>query len=248
LAPDFKEARIQAKRFDRVLVLGTLQLTLVAVLGVWLWSDLQRFGLGNRKPLDFEAANALALERANIAILGGRVPFSSSTLRVSSIVTYAILLVPGLNLILPMALFLAVHLVGRRLLPVAKKWDSLPAYISLGILVAINIVFIVNIEITRIMNITLQSDEEAQWGFGQILAMIMLYDPLFQFVKAIGKRWLDQRRKGTYKYIPDSIEMQDFNRDQQATSRGCPFSSQKLRGMSTIAIYVPRLNTRKMRT
>jgi hypothetical protein len=229
-------------------VLGTLQLTLMAILGIRLWSGPQRFGLGNRNPLDFEDVNALVLERANISILGRRVPFSSSTLRDTSIAIYVILLVPGLNLILPMAFFLAVHLVGRRLLPFAKKWDSLPACISLVILVTINIVFIVNIELTRIMNITLQSDEEAQWGFGQIMAMIMLHNPLFQFIKAVGKRLLEQRRRGPDQDVPGSIAREDFSRNQQAISRGCPFPSPKSRGMSTIAIYVLRLNARQMST
>jgi len=45
-------------------------------------------------------------------------------------------------------------------------------------LVAINILFIVDIELTLRRNKENQSDDERQWGFGQILALLLLVMPL----------------------------------------------------------------------
>ena len=45
-------------------------------------------------------------------------------------------------------------------------------------LVAINVLFIVDIELTLRRNKGHQTDEEGQWGFGQILALLLLVMPL----------------------------------------------------------------------
>jgi hypothetical protein len=240
-----KGARILVKRY--VLVLGSLHLTLMAILGVWLWSDLHLFGLGNRKRADFKAANELTLERATIAILGQGVPLSSSALRIASIAIYSLFLVPGLNLIPPMILFLAVYF-GCRHISFAKKWDVLPAYIGLGILLAINLVFIVDIELTRNMNTILQSDEEADWGFGQILAILLLLLPLRDLIEALLERRLKQRQKELDQDLRDAIGREDFDQVKRAIERGSSFPSPKSRGMSCLAIVVLKLNTRQMST
>ncbi|KAH6902359.1 hypothetical protein BKA70DRAFT_1196351, partial [Coprinopsis sp. MPI-PUGE-AT-0042] len=124
-------AKLLVKRF--VLVLGSLHLTLMAALGVWLWSDLHLFGLGNRKPADFKTANALAVDKAVVAILGQGIPLASPTLRSISIIIYCLFLVPGFNLVAPMILFLAAYF-GCRRIPFAKRWEVLPAYIGLAVL------------------------------------------------------------------------------------------------------------------
>jgi len=45
-------------------------------------------------------------------------------------------------------------------------------------LVAINVLFIIDIELTLRRNKENQTDEERQWGFGQILALLLLVVPL----------------------------------------------------------------------
>jgi hypothetical protein len=45
-------------------------------------------------------------------------------------------------------------------------------------LAAINVLFIVDIELTLSRNREYQTDEERQWGFGQILALLLLVVPL----------------------------------------------------------------------
>jgi hypothetical protein len=212
----------------------------MAALGVWLWSDLQHFGLGNREPRTFKAANALTLERATIAILGQGVPLGSSALHATSIAIYSIFLVPGLNLIPPMVLFLAAYL-GCRHLPFSKKWDVLPAYIGLGILLAINLVFIVDIEVTRNMNIKIQGEDEADWGFGQILAILLLLLPLRDLVEALLERRLKHRQRELDDDLRDAITKQDFDRVKQAIERGSSFPSPKARGVPTVSIVVRKL-------
>jgi hypothetical protein len=235
-----KGARTLVKRY--VLVLGSLHLTLMAALGVWLWSDLQLFGQGKREPTIFKAANALTLERATIAIVGQGVPLASSALRFASIAIYSLFLIPGLNLIPPMVLFLAAYF-GCRRIPLAKRWDVLPAYIGLGILLAINVVFIVDIELTRNMNVALQEGDEAEWGFGQILAILLLLLPLRDSIEALLERRLKQRQRELDQDLQDAIAREDFDRVKQAIERGSSFPSPKTRGMLCLAIVVLKLNT-----
>ncbi|KAJ7635489.1 hypothetical protein DFH06DRAFT_1479144, partial [Mycena polygramma] len=83
-----------------VMVLGSFHLSLMAGLGIWLWSD----------PQSFASVNPCAIDTARIVILGRSVELGSSGLRAWSIAIYSFFLVPGLNLILPMALFLGLFL------------------------------------------------------------------------------------------------------------------------------------------
>ncbi|TEB36884.1 hypothetical protein FA13DRAFT_1089654 [Coprinellus micaceus] len=83
------------------LVLGSLHLTVMAALGLWLWSDPSTFG---------SPASSCVLESANLAVLGVSVPFASGPLRIFSLVIYGLFLIPGVNLLLPMAAFLSLFL------------------------------------------------------------------------------------------------------------------------------------------
>jgi hypothetical protein len=223
-----------------VLVLGSLHLTLMAALGIWLWKNPQAFGLGNRRPADFKAANALAVERATIAILGQGVPLRSVALRAASLAIYSLFLIPGVNLIAPMVVFLAAYF-GCRRIPFAKRWDVLPAYVGLGILLAINLVFIVDIEVTRNMNTILQVEDEADWGFGQILAVLLLLLPLRDLVEAILARRLKQRQGELDEDLQEAVEKEEFDRVKRAIERGSAFPSPKSTGnrSSTLALQTP---------
>jgi hypothetical protein len=223
-----------------VLVLGSLHLTLMSALGIWLWKNPQLFGLGNRLPAQFKTNNAFAVERATIAILGQGVPFSSIPLRVASLAIYSLFLIPGINLIAPMVPFLGAYF-GCRRIPLAKRWDVLPAYIGLGILLAINLVFIVDIEVTRNMNTAIQVEDEAEWGFGQILAVLLLLLPLRDLVEAIIARRLKQRQGELDEDLQEATEREEFDRVKRAIERGSAFPSPKSTGnrSSTLAIQTP---------
>ena len=81
-----------------VLMLGSIHLSMMAAIGIWLWRDLAGFG----KPIDRCTPM--------LTIFGASVSINSTPLRILSLMMYAIILIPGLNLLLPFAFFLFLHI------------------------------------------------------------------------------------------------------------------------------------------
>jgi hypothetical protein len=154
-----------------VLSLGSLHLTLMAVIGIWFWSSPVRFGAVQHDLIDPKV-----LECTTMSLLGNPINLSSSPLRVVSLAIYAFFVVPGLNLLVPAALFLALHVVYYHFRPRGNaKPSAVPVYIGLIFLLAVNIVFMADIEST-ISHHTVSG--ESQWTFGQTLAVLLLVLPL----------------------------------------------------------------------
>ncbi|KAJ7900863.1 ankyrin repeat-containing domain protein [Mycena leptocephala] len=164
-----------------VLVLGSLHLSLMAGLGIWLWSNPTTFGTHN-----------CPINEISTSILGQSVPLRSGQLRRWSIAIYSLFLLPGFNLILPMGLFLGLFLGYQTFHKhVDRKTPSIvPTVIGLVLLLAINIIFLVDIELTL-----LQASGESGWSFGQILAMLLLVLPLRDLVETFLSRREKQRIK-----------------------------------------------------
>ena len=175
--------------------------------------------------------SSCAVDHAHLAILGTRVPFGSNVLRVFSLVIYSLFLLPGLNLLLPMAVFLAIsfwhHSGLRKVTPsndpekasipepagvvqapytgVVKtlrggftrsvRSPIFPVCVGLGLLVVINVIFVVDIELTLTRNPALQDEQESEWGFGQILAMLLIFIPLRDLVEMILARRLKRQEE-----------------------------------------------------
>ncbi|KAF7338973.1 Multiple ankyrin repeats single kh domain [Mycena venus] len=214
-----------------VAILGSLHLSMMAALGIWLWSNPRSFGIEN-------AANACGIQYSSTIILGKQIPLSSNTLRIFSLLLYAIFLAPGFNLLLPMSVFLGILLfyrtchaprrVGKfdpadrrkfdrsarhkfdrsgrrhprptrkstvqsgpskpapkglvnRSLFALQTWYNpflLPTFVGMAFLFAVNVVFLIDIELTLRQNRKLQTSDESIWTFGQILAMLLLVLPL----------------------------------------------------------------------
>ncbi|KAH6902320.1 hypothetical protein BKA70DRAFT_669220 [Coprinopsis sp. MPI-PUGE-AT-0042] len=199
------------KRFP--LVLGSLHLTLMAALGIWLWTNLASFGSGGgRGSTDLLGANE-CIYFIIISILGQVVPFGSPGLRVVSLVLYALIVVPGLNLILLMIPFLGAYIGSWRWThsrerseverkdvmekpPMqtsvqstpTRRCEAIPAFLGLGLLLAIVLVFIADIELTLSANRGLQSGDGSRWDFAQILAVLFLVFPLSNFVDGVLER------------------------------------------------------------
>ncbi|KAF5334654.1 hypothetical protein D9611_012001 [Ephemerocybe angulata] len=234
-------AKLLVKRF--VLLLGSLHLSLMAGLGLWLWSNIRTFGEGQ------DAANDCAAKHALLAILGRHVPFASEALRIVSLAIYAIFLVPGANLLLPIVLFLGfyhLHRVaptpkiagtgaradsyirpsrlrfwGRRAYnSIVQRWNILPPFIGLIFLLAINLVFIVDIELALKQNAGLQGGNEAEWGFGQILAMLLLFMPLRDLAETVLARRMKQRQKDLDMGLGGAINAKDRSMVQTWIARG----------------------------
>jgi hypothetical protein len=82
-----------------VLTLGSIHLSLMAAVGIWLWSDPSKFG----QPLGASCDPTLT-------VVGVPARFSSKALHIASLMMYSIVLVPGLNLIPPFVCFLTLHI------------------------------------------------------------------------------------------------------------------------------------------
>ncbi|KAJ7477645.1 hypothetical protein FB451DRAFT_1454485 [Mycena latifolia] len=143
-----------------------------------------------------------------LTIVGGPAHFSSPALRIFSLTMYFLLLIPGINLLPPILFFLALYIAYNRSREHHRssweRWDRCiqsirrtlgrkrpepedgesqkvhAAFLVVGLvlLVVINIIFLVDIELTLSRNKHLQSDEDNQWGFGQVLALLLLVMPL----------------------------------------------------------------------
>ncbi|KAF6763528.1 hypothetical protein DFP72DRAFT_477816 [Ephemerocybe angulata] len=232
-----KGAKILVKRF--VLLLGSLHLSLMAGLGLWLWSNIRTFGEGQ------DAANECAAKHALVTVLGSQVPFASEVLRIASFVIYAIFLIPGVNLLLPVALFLGFHSCCRLASPpetvppnqirrssrwtrrrfyiqnyIGHRWGMLPPFIGLIFLLAVNIVFIVDIELPLKENSGLQGKDEAEWGFGQILAMLLLFMPLRDLFETILARRIKQRQKDLDLGLKSAVKSKDWDTIRNLAERG----------------------------
>ncbi|KAJ7259440.1 armadillo-type protein [Mycena rebaudengoi] len=85
-----------------VLTLGSIHLSLMGAIGLWLWSDPSKFGT-SIGPCD-----------PSLTVVGGAVRFSSPGLRIFSLAIYSLLVIPGLNLVPPFLFFLAFHITYNR--------------------------------------------------------------------------------------------------------------------------------------
>jgi hypothetical protein len=192
-----------------VLVLGSFHLSVMAALGIWLWSDPRGFGTAD------------TLDLASITILGKSVPLALTKLRGWSIGIYSLFLAPGLNLVLPMALFLGTFIGYQKLndrrrsqngrsspalpslappsgirawyerLPVSPS--IVPTVAGMVLLFAINLIFLIDVELTLHRNHHRQISGESVWTFGQILAMILLVLPLRDLMETMLARREKQR-------------------------------------------------------
>ncbi|KAJ6573120.1 ankyrin repeat-containing domain protein [Mycena vulgaris] len=167
-----------------VLVLGSLHLSLMAALGIWLWSD----------PTSFGTADPCA---ADTVILSQLVPLGSSQLRSWSLGIDSLFLAPGLNLLLPAGLFLSIFLGYQELHRRANSSNPrlqpsiVPIIIGMVLLFAINIIFLVDIELTLRHT---RASEESNWSFGQILALLLLVLPMRDLVETISERRETKRK------------------------------------------------------
>ncbi|KAG6914483.1 hypothetical protein DXG01_016981 [Tephrocybe rancida] len=223
-----------------VLTLGSIHLSLMAAIGIWLWSNPTRFGT----PINCDPS---------LTIVGGAAHFSSPALRIFSLIMYGVLLIPGVNLIVPFVFFLSPHImynqsrlrhprfwercqhilctslrhvglnvhqerhIGHDLEAqvhddqnpgvLATRSSSHPAFlvISLGLLFAVNIVFLADIELTLSRNQRFQSHEEDNWGFGQVLALLLLVIPLRDLFSSVVD--IRQQQKDIQKQFENSLRL-----------------------------------------
>ncbi|KAH8813939.1 hypothetical protein DL96DRAFT_507756 [Flagelloscypha sp. PMI_526] len=165
LRPSKKTGKTRASHIFRypVLLIGSLHLSLMAVLGIWLWAQPETFG----------KISPPCSMNSSVFLLGNRVPLSSPGLRDWSILVYTALLVPGLNLLLPIIPIIVFHIIWKRQ-PTSQR--IVPCILGLALLAIVNIIFIVDTEVMLHSNTA--EDEDLAWTFGQTLALLLLLVPL----------------------------------------------------------------------
>ncbi|KAJ7137322.1 ankyrin repeat-containing domain protein [Mycena filopes] len=171
-----------------VILIGSLHLSLMSALGIWLWISPGRFGIS--QPCSLEST---------FSLLGNAIPLSSQTWRVIWLAIYVVILVPGLNLILPTAIFCApLYLLRLRKAPEAdidpkqatstglhpvngskSVRETRATQMGLVMLMFVNILFVIDTELSISRNESPQGREDSLWTFGQTLALLLLLLPLW---------------------------------------------------------------------
>jgi hypothetical protein len=185
-----------------------------------------------------------------MSLLGADVRLSSSVLQVSSLVTYSLFLVPGLNLVLPGVVFLAlyIHLHRHRLFqqPDPRPRKALLVVPGLLLLLLINLVFMTNTELTIYQGAKQQQPGESQWTFGQTLALLLLSLPirdtaLLEFYRR------DSARRITLEKLTRSIALGDVDTVARMVSRQEVNVNIKIKGGYSFMLSCRKLNTIKYR-
>jgi hypothetical protein len=94
-----------------VLTLGSLHLTVMSIIGLWLWASPVLFEANQEARTNGKAffpSESLPVKCTRTALLGFDVPILSSMLRYASLVMYGFFLTPGLNMLIPAIFFLVV--------------------------------------------------------------------------------------------------------------------------------------------
>ncbi|KAJ7049850.1 ankyrin repeat-containing domain protein [Mycena amicta] len=155
---------------DVAVVIGSLHLSLMGAVGVWLWSNPMAFGTSTSCP-----------PNAAISVLARTFPMASSGLRIISLMFYAAVLLPIINLILPTALVLMPYFLfplGKSD-PKKQEWVAVRC-VALGLLLLfiINVIFIINTELSISQNESRQAGQDSIWTLGQTLALLLLVLPI----------------------------------------------------------------------
>ncbi|KAJ6572376.1 hypothetical protein DFH09DRAFT_406514 [Mycena vulgaris] len=174
--------------FDHVILIGALHLSLMGVLGIWVWIHPGTFGISSSCP------------SGSLSLFANDIPIESGALRGFSLLVYGAVLLPYFNLVLPVALTFGPYFgyllqktsqetpkttavdEGRR---AATAWG---VRVGLLVLFIINALFIVDTELSIARNESRQEDQDGVWTFGQTLALILLLLPLRDAVENILRR------------------------------------------------------------
>jgi hypothetical protein len=162
----------------------------------------------------------LPVECTYTSVLSKKIPMMSQGLRLSSMIMYGIFLIPGLNLLTPAVVFLALFILYHQSLNLSCKNDrstkldqsnpsTVPIFAGLLLLLGINIVFLVNIE-TTVNEVVSQRPDESQWSFGQTLALLLLSLPLrdlFEFLMQVRSQRYRKKDTAEYKLALDAGDL-----------------------------------------
>ncbi|KAG6827529.1 hypothetical protein H0H87_004631 [Tephrocybe sp. NHM501043] len=178
-APRLARCIYEAKKavVNHVIIIGTLHLSLMASVGIWLWSNPGHFG--KYPPSECTLS-------ASVVVIGKGVLLGSAGLQAWSILVYSILLIPFLNLLLPISLFAIPLFCFKH----SKGMQVHRIMIGLGMLAVIDAIHLVDTEVGIKKNTDhgLLAQDEGAWTFGQTLALLLLLVPLRDLAEAFWER------------------------------------------------------------
>jgi len=189
-----------------VLFIGSLHLSLMAAVGIWLWSRPATFG-GSRP----------CSKSASVFILSQRVSLASEGLRRWSLLVYSVVLTPVLNLIIPVLCFIALFLVYYYMHPTPSAYGRSVAPVACGfvVLATINTVLVIDTELAIGKNTPGLLDQgDMVWTFGQTLAILLLLVPIRDISmimmerqpKRLGKKLLNAAKRGELEMVKDLLD------------------------------------------
>ncbi|KAG6887773.1 hypothetical protein C0995_012817 [Termitomyces sp. Mi166 len=116
---------------NSVIVIGSLHLALMAAVGIRLWSD----------PAGFGKSGSCSLS-ATISIFGEEIQLGSSGLRKWSIFVYSIVLMPMMNLVIPLAFFAMPFLMFKHIFKSSGNIGLYTSATGLAILAMIDVILL----------------------------------------------------------------------------------------------------------
>jgi len=194
-----------------VLVIGSVHLSLMAVLGLWLWAN----------PGDFGSISPPCSMSASVLVVGNKIPLASQGLRDWSMLIYSVLVAPGFNLIIPMVSIVAIHIFynPNNVKPPTTQ-NYIPTVVGLLILAIINIIFIIDIEVMLLVNKPLQQGGDLDWTFGQTLALLLLLVPIRDTVETFMMRREKRRQNEHTDSLRKAVEMGEIGVIQGLIEKG----------------------------
>ena len=194
-----------------VLVIGSVHLTLMAVLGLWLWANPGKFG----------SISPPCLMSASVLVIGNNISLASPGLRDWSMLIYGILVAPGFNLIIPMASIATVHVIyNPNHSKPPRTQNHIPTIVGLVMLAIINVIFVVDIEVMLHVNKPLQEGGDLDWTFGQTLALLLLLVPIRDTVETFLMRREKRRQNEHTDSLQSAVEMEDTRMIQGLIEKG----------------------------
>jgi hypothetical protein len=199
-----------------VAAIGSIHLTLMAAVGIWLWSSPAQFELSQRN-LGQQGHAYLPYQCTSISLLGGSIHMTSPGLRDWSLLIYSVFLTPVFNLFLPALVFLALYIALHRWYPSTERGRRQAGVhsvvVGLSALLVINAVFLVDTELT-IAQVRGQEPVESAWTFGQTLALLLLALPIRDTALLESYRRDSSRRRHTSQ-LRSALEQGDFDAVQE---------------------------------
>ncbi|KAH8832457.1 hypothetical protein DL96DRAFT_657471 [Flagelloscypha sp. PMI_526] len=160
----------------KMLAMGSLHLTLMASLGLYLWIKPGNFGASSPEQCTMDA---------HISVMGPvSVPFRSTSLRIGSIILYSAVFIPGVNLALPVGTAMLLYAAYNKK---ETQPSPLPVAACMVVLIVINCILLANIELTRSLNKDIQKPGESEWTYGQTLALLLLFPLLRDVAHSVWK-------------------------------------------------------------